>query len=297
MIPGSSSAESFQSTLPARGATGFDAALYDLPIISIHAPRTGSDIDITGGTDASGISIHAPRTGSDSSSPWRRQAETFQSTLPARGATPRFSAVWLAAWTISIHAPRTGSDNEWIQFARTIPISIHDPRTGSDGEWNPRRRSIIAISIHAPRTGSDNCHTASAVQATEFQSTLPARGATMHRRQKWISNQFQSTLPARGATLVSAATRFRRKFQSTLPARGATCGHGKYCRTEQISIHAPRTGSDTRGGQPHGANAPFQSTLPARGATPPDECRTRNRPISIHAPRTGSDASQSSRSS
>ena len=88
---------------------------------------------------------------------------------------------------------------------------------------------------------------------------------------------------------LSISSRRQRLFQSTLPARGATCGHGKYCRTEQISIHAPRTGSDCyvllllqqrahfNPRSPHGERrlimyidqwlSLFQSTLPARGAT------------------------------
>ena len=55
----------FQSTLPARGAT--EIAYIDLSKgdISIHAPRTGSDIDGTDYVSVMSISIHAPRTGSD----------------------------------------------------------------------------------------------------------------------------------------------------------------------------------------------------------------------------------------
>ena len=80
---------------------------------------------------------------------------------------------------------------------------------------------------------------------------------------------------------------------------------------QQISIHAPRTGSDYRAAQavandlhfnprsPHGerreilatynANSEFQSTLPARGATRNRKSEKRSMLISIHAPRTGSD--------
>ena len=57
-----------------------------------------------------GISIHAPRTGSDidaSHSSMRRFR--FQSTLPARGAT-FLPSCGLWGYSISIHAPRTGSD-------------------------------------------------------------------------------------------------------------------------------------------------------------------------------------------
>ena len=58
----------FQSTLPVRGATK-DAQqdVYGL-IISIHAPRAGSDIKELEDKLTSQISIHAPRSGSDKKS-------------------------------------------------------------------------------------------------------------------------------------------------------------------------------------------------------------------------------------
>ena len=55
----------FQSTLPARGATGVGAVRGGKRGISIHAPRTGSDSRWNRQTGDVDISIHAPRTGSD----------------------------------------------------------------------------------------------------------------------------------------------------------------------------------------------------------------------------------------
>ena len=55
-------------------------------------------------------------------------------------------------------------------------------------------------------------------------------------------------------------------FQSTLPARGATIPEAHERRIKNISIHAPRTGSD------------YSINI-----------RCLYRGISIHAPRTGSD--------
>ena len=81
-----------------------------------------------------------------------------------------------------------------------------------------------------------------------------------------IAFEFQSTLPARGATLLVNGLWHDQIFQSTLPARGATGERAHTARMLLISIHAPRTGSD-------GAlkklfpSLLFQSTLPARGAT------------------------------
>ena len=56
-----------------------------------------------------------------------------------------------------------------------------------------------------------------------------------------------------------------------------------------ISIHAPRTGSDEQLGLKQIDYELFQSTLPARGATFSRFVCTPQPSISIHAPRTGSD--------
>ena len=79
---------SFQSTLPAGGATVNLFYLKQANAISIHAPRRGSD----------GLDVQ------------RQYADTpFQSTLPAGGATETALLILLAL-SISIHAPRRGSD-------------------------------------------------------------------------------------------------------------------------------------------------------------------------------------------
>ena len=147
-------------------------------------------------------------------------------------------------------------------------ISIHAPRTGSDVVNDYGRSIPHAISIHAPRTGSDRISQEFFSISDTFQSTLPARGATSPVRSQCSDTLFQSTLPARGATF----RRFRRVlplgFQSTLPARGATGSCIELFDAREISIHAPRTGSDDA----HRLHRLLDG-------------------ISIHAPRTGSDPS------
>ena len=102
------------------------------------------------------ISIHAPRRGSD----WRSSvcltpSFTFQSTLPAGGATKEITAEILAIG-ISINAPRRGSDvAESSLMLYAAVISIHAPRRGSDGLARREGRGWQIISIHAPRRGSD----------------------------------------------------------------------------------------------------------------------------------------------
>ena len=171
--------------------------------ISIHAPRTGSDPNDPVDALFPDISIHAPRTGSD--------ARSITADIDPDN-------------NISIHAPRTGSDmRQSAPSSSCKMISIHAPRTGSDVLLLCCCGLRRGISIHAPRTGSD--------------LLLLSMAASMRVR-------FQSTLPARGATLCLGKNRFFNQFQSTLPARGATrsADHREDCT--RISIHAPRTGSD-----------------------------------------------------
>ena len=78
----------FQSTLPVWGATyKVTVLVYLALLISIHAPRVGSDAGQLPGEGGKEISIHAPRVGSD-----------FALNPMSPGSF------------ISIHAPRVGSD-------------------------------------------------------------------------------------------------------------------------------------------------------------------------------------------
>ena len=79
----------FQSTPPARGATVKNDYPDAFIKISIHAPREGGDSAMFKGLEMSMISIHAPREGGDAC--WQimlAHCWRFQSTPPARGATP-----------------------------------------------------------------------------------------------------------------------------------------------------------------------------------------------------------------
>ena len=104
------------------------------------------------------------------------------------------------------------------------------------------------ISIHAPRTGSDAAARSTFAQSRAFQSTLPARGATHHKRFRQVAKNISIHAPRTGSDM--GVMRVKPKpcpFQSTLPARGATgCCERKQNKHPCISIHAPRTGSDAR---------------------------------------------------
>ena len=148
-------------------------------------------------------------------------------------------------------------------------ISIHAPRMGSDRPHAGERVHALHISIHAPRMGSDARWPSNTPCVTNFNPRSPdgerrARPFRRHRRQV--------------------------EFQSTLPGWGATIGRVIVLICGEISIHAPRMGSDAAtfaadqstthyfnprspdGERPIRAVNPvsqttFQSTLPGWGAT------------------------------
>ena len=101
---------------------------------------------------------------------------------------------------------------------------------------------------------------------------------------------FLSTLPARGATRTCPICAKITAFLSTLPARGATALWSGTTPGQDISIHAPREGSDLIFQAATVLGAIFLSTLPARGATAGSASDAAASAISIHAPREGSDA-------
>ena len=147
------------------------------------------------------------------------------------------------------------------------------------------------ISIHAPREGCDGTGERHMISDKQFQSTHPARGATLtlstssstttdfnprtprgvrlvRAFSPLLSINFNPRTP-RGVRLVSRQwpPRAIPVFQSTHPARGATRG------TNSKSLQGI-----------------FQSTHPARGATSESLQRAWSVVISIHAPREGCDS-------
>ena len=105
---------------------------------------------------ASRISIHAPREGSDYCSRASRCLWRYFNPRSPRGERHSALIHMTLIVVISIHAPREGSDGSTSDGYHTFDISIHAPREGSDVVHHPRRLAGL------------------------FQSTLPARGATIY---------------------------------------------------------------------------------------------------------------------
>ena len=145
----------------------------------------------------------------------------FQSTLPVGGATAEYVFDQMPV-DISIHAPRGGSDIFWAMLV--LSVRHFNPRSPwgerpciSDGYAGRR-----LISIHAPRGGSDRTSWIFTILSSHFNPRSPWG----ERRPRWT---------------VSSV---RQRFQSTLPVGGATVGDNILKPDADISIHAPRGGSD-----------------------------------------------------
>ena len=146
---------------------------------------------------------------------------TFQSTLPMRGAT----------------------SNPLVIDTCTPDFNPHSP-CGERRVCKSVRGHDMAFQSTLPMRGA-TYHAVAALERIQFQSTLPMRGATAADGICRTANRFQSTLPMRGATLLlrrpqgegrisihtphagSDELRLYRPvrshlFQSTLPMRGAT---------------------------------------------------------------------------
>ena len=219
----------------------------------------------------------------------RPSGRSFQSTHPARGATPGVFCSKGGAG-ISIHAPREGCDGitavyeelEQVfqsthpargatgrteQASKTDEISIHAPREGCD-RTRPDCNRTADISIHAPREGCDSDVLAQALPGREFQSTHPARGAT----RQWQTTSTQGSY-----------------FNPRTPRGVRQIRGGRHLARRPISIHAPREGCDSASAPSTAQSGHFNPRTP-RGVRPgPTATAVVVAAISIHAPREGCD--------
>ena len=138
------STPSFQSTLPAWGATAGHALRRRERHISIHAPRVGSDVVAVAMAHVAEISIHAPRVGSDGRYDYEHPGMSISIHAPRVGSDCS-SCISCSSGTISIHAPRVGSDDMPSDGAVPIRVSIHAPRVGSDETVIVRREREVAL--------------------------------------------------------------------------------------------------------------------------------------------------------
>ena len=235
----------FQSTLPVGGATRTKGAARVVHLISIHAPRGGSDCCrafrllyfghfnprspwgerlITFGlaVSSSMISIHAPRGGSDSAlvagsnlpfyfnprSPWGERR-----VMPCR-ATHQFD--------FNPRSPWGERPPDRLLTLVVAVISIHAPRGGSDiAFFGLGHRQNI--SIHAPRGGSDSETLLEPIYNCLISIHAPRGGSDASASTPCDSNSyFNPRSPWGERHLLLVIPHATVLLQSTLPVGGAT---------------------------------------------------------------------------
>ena len=127
---------------------------------------------------------------------------------------------------------------------------------------------VKAHSHPRPPRGDQRSKRFSSFTRSQFQSTLPSRGATeVPVLVAQPSSHFNPRSPRGERQYGVSRSSFLRRFQSTLPSRGATGKDRGLYQYLLISIHAPLAGSDTIHAPGCLRRMLFQSTLPSRGAT------------------------------
>ena len=190
--------------------------------ISIHTPREGSDNRQHSPLNRpKNFNPHSPRGERLLAQHPAKPSNLFQSTLPARGATELCGTI----------TTQRG-------------ISIHTPREGSDVLYSSR--SVVrVISIHTPREGSDFLPAVQLVDKRQFQSTLPARGATLkccRGRQHYAD--FNPHSPRGERRLWKRASTPTGDFNPHSPRGERLFNQIRETMKTEISIHTPREGSD-----------------------------------------------------
>ncbi len=201
----------------------------------------------------------------------------------------------------------------WSVIVDLLHISIHTPRMGSDSQSASDPKALRKYFNPRSPDGERPDTLSNFPFSSIFQSTLPGWGAT--RVSMWcrscrtnfnprspdgerhftacaasLRSRFQSTLPGWGATAIGFSNSSEYLFQSTLPGWGATIRGLQHFIPLEISIHAPRMGSDAAVGSVCPGFLGISIHAPRMGS----DGRTRrphprNQLISIHAPRMGSD--------
>ena len=280
----------FKYCSPRKGRLRARADPALLSTISIHTPRKGSDYPHPQRRPVHPISVHAPRVGSDSAQPLDRyRASLFQSTLPVWGAT-------------------TAGDNH-MEKSRNF-----NPRSPC-GERRSHGQLLVPFAYFNPRSpcGERRSPAAGAGPGRGFQSTLPVWGATgLVPRELTAPGYFNPRSPCGERRSWSSSSR-PGHFNPRSPCGERRFG-GDRAVDSEISIHAPRVGSDIAGGLLTVVQVDFNPRSPCgerqchhRGRpagldfNPRSPCGERLAPasdpassISIHAPRVGSDVPGSS---
>ncbi len=153
----------FQSTLPARGATGAWVRGRHDERVSIHAPGEGSDVDLVRVRRLRRVSIHAPGEGSDARHRPAERQSPVSIHAPGEGSDPSplvYSLVWVCFNPRSRRGERRPGNRPTAQGARFNPRSRRGERrvrpscAARRKRFNPRSRRGERPACTPARAGS-----------------------------------------------------------------------------------------------------------------------------------------------
>ena len=214
------------------------------------------------------ISIHAPRVGSDSPKLFTTStAFLFQSTLPVWGAT-REAVPTVTVTGISIHAPRVGSDFSKPKILRLVQnFNPRSPCGERPSVYSRMAEFQKIFQSTLPVWGATILPNAGRI-AGQFQSTLPVWGATDDSGDIDTGLAISIHAPRVGSDVPSPMIKgIGSNFNPRSPCGERLAVDRDFKSQSGISIHAPRVGSDGTEDLTPYFDALFQSTLPVWGAT------------------------------
>ena len=169
----------FQSTLPAGGATEREICALGIWLFQSTLPAGGAALTTVRGSRREVISIHAPRGGSDSTrgAHWLT-SPNFNPRSP-RGERPlSVSPSCPCRTNFNPRSPRGERLSSIVRVLNPFYFNPRSPRGERRQRLDNLPGAVNAISIHAPRGGSDRHSLGRCKLKSLFQSTLPAGGAT-----------------------------------------------------------------------------------------------------------------------
>ena len=163
-------------------------------------------------------------------------------------------------------------------------------QTGRRGDGSGHLpRQTPTISIHAPREGGDPTAWGTLRRTLGFQSTPPARGATLYDRRQLSQQAISIHAPREGGDVGEITDAVFCIISIHAPREGGDfdCA-GADCFTRYFNPRPPR-GGRLNHLRVRAIRHKFQSTPPAKGATLVFPKGMVKSIISIHAPREGDD--------
>ena len=170
--------EIFQSTLPARGATCTSAATPPrTPHFNPRSPHGERQVIAPKQPPRGYFNPRSPHGERQWLPTYKSEVTAFQSTLPARGATRYNHLLSRHGWRFQSTLPARGATS--LAIIASQVASNFNPRS-PHGERLSQKRNCPRLQNFNPRSPHGERHPSHALNPSpkQFQSTLPARGAT-----------------------------------------------------------------------------------------------------------------------